>query len=68
MWLLCSSVKQPKVGEHRFSCPPISEISRVQTMKLFVDVDVLVYFRATGKGWKMRMNVALKERLKGHAI
>ena len=32
------------------------------------DADVLAYFRATGKGWQMRMNDALKEWLKGHAI
>jgi uncharacterized protein (DUF4415 family) len=37
-------------------------------MKLFIDVDVLTYFCASGKGWKMRMNDAPKEWLKGHAI
>jgi uncharacterized protein (DUF4415 family) len=32
------------------------------------DVEVLAYFRATGKGWQTRMNEALKEWVKTHAV
>lgn len=32
------------------------------------DAEVLAYFRATGKGWQTRMNEALKEWLKEHAV
>lgn len=32
------------------------------------DVEVLDKFKATGKGWQTRMNDALKEWLKEHAI
>jgi uncharacterized protein (DUF4415 family) len=32
------------------------------------DADILAYFRATGKGWQTRMNDALKEWLKEHAV
>lgn len=32
------------------------------------DAEVLTYFRASGKGWQTRMNEALKEWLKQHAL
>lgn len=32
------------------------------------DAEVLAYFRSTGKGWQTRMNDALKEWVKEHAI
>jgi len=32
------------------------------------DAEVLAKFRATGKGWQTRMNNALKEWLKEHAV
>jgi uncharacterized protein (DUF4415 family) len=32
------------------------------------DTDVLSAFKATGKGWQTRMNEALKEWLKEHAV
>ena len=32
------------------------------------DAEVLAYFRSTGKGWQTRMNEALKEWVKDHAI
>ena len=33
-----------------------------------LDRDVLEAFRATGRGWQTRMNEALKEWLKEHAV
>jgi uncharacterized protein (DUF4415 family) len=45
---------------------------RTDTPKVFtgirLDADVLEAFRATGKGWQTRMNDALKEWLKEHAV
>lgn len=32
------------------------------------DAEVLAYFRSTGKGWQTRMNEALKEWVKEHAV
>jgi uncharacterized protein (DUF4415 family) len=32
------------------------------------DAEVLAAFRATGRGWQTRMNEALKDWLKGHAV
>jgi len=43
-----------------------------ETPKIFtgirLDPDVLEAFRATGKGWQTRMNNALKDWLKEHAV
>ena len=40
---------------------------RPKSLPARLDADVLEAFRATGKGWQMRMNDALKEWLKEHA-
>jgi uncharacterized protein (DUF4415 family) len=32
------------------------------------DSEVLTYFRSTGKGWQTRMNEALKEWVREHAV
>jgi uncharacterized protein (DUF4415 family) len=46
--------------------------AEASTPKIFtgirLDPDVLEAFRATGKGWQTRMNEALKEWLKEHAV
>ena len=41
--------------------------TKVSTTVRF-DRDVLEAFRATGRGWQTRMNEALKEWLKEHAV
>ena len=41
--------------------------SKVSTTVRF-DREVIEAFRATGKGWQTRMNDALKEWLKDHAV
>lgn len=45
---------------------------RIESPKVFtgirLDAEVIAAFRATGRGWQTRMNDALKEWLKEHAV
>ena len=41
--------------------PPMSEESRKQRVTLFLDPDLIAYFKRGGKGWQTRINAALKE-------
>ena len=43
-------------------------LSAKEQVAIGFDAEVLAYFRATGKGWQARMNDALKEWLKEHAV
>jgi len=43
-------------------------LSAKEQVAIGFDAEVLAYFRATGKGWQARMNDALKEWLKEHAL
>ena len=46
---------------------PQQAISKT-SIKLCLDPDIIASFRAMGNGWQTRMNDALKEWLKEHAI
>ncbi len=41
--------------------PPMPEDSRKQRVTLFLDPDLIKYFKRGGKGWQTRINAALKE-------
>ena len=41
--------------------PPLPEDSRKQRVTLFLDPDLIEYFKRGGKGWQTRINAALQE-------
>lgn len=41
--------------------PVLPEDSRKQRVTLFLDPDLIEYFKRGGKGWQTRINAALKE-------
>jgi uncharacterized protein (DUF4415 family) len=41
--------------------PPLPENSRKQRVTLYLDPDLLEYFKRGGKGWQTRINAALQE-------
>jgi uncharacterized protein (DUF4415 family) len=45
---------------------PKGEITKVP-LNIRVDADVVAAFKATGRGWQTRMNVALRDWLKEHS-
>jgi uncharacterized protein (DUF4415 family) len=46
---------------------PISENPKVATT-VRLDADVLLAFKATGKGWQTRMNAALRDYVQSHSM
>jgi len=46
---------------------PISENPKIATTVRF-DADVLLAFKATGKGWQTRMNAALRDYVLSHPM
>ena len=46
---------------------PISENRKVATT-VRLDADVLLAFKATGKGWQTRMNAALRDYVQSHSM
>lgn len=38
------------------------------SMRIWLDADIVVLFRATGKGWQARMNEALREWVAQHPM
>ena len=44
--------------------PPLPAASRKQRVTLYLDPDVIEYFKRGGKGWQTRINAALQD-LKG---
>ncbi|OFX13876.1 MAG: hypothetical protein A2516_01470 [Alphaproteobacteria bacterium RIFOXYD12_FULL_60_8] len=41
--------------------PPMPEDCRKQRVTLYLDPDVVAYFKRGGSGWQTRINTALKE-------
>ncbi|SJM96046.1 BrnA antitoxin family protein [Crenothrix polyspora] len=58
---IAAEMLKPKGGRPRTDTPKVFTGIRL-------DSDILEAFRATGKGWQTRMNDALKEWLKEHAV
>ena len=58
---MAAEMLKPKGGRPRTDTPKVFTGIRL-------DAEVLEAFRATGKGWQTRMNEALKEWLKEHAV
>lgn len=58
---MAAEMLKPKGGRPRSDTPKVFTGIRL-------DREVLEAFRATGKGWQTRMNEALKEWLKEHAV
>lgn len=46
---------------------PISENPKIATT-VRLDADVLLAFKATGKGWQTRMNAALRDYVQSHPM
>lgn len=56
----------PELGDEFFAKarrgrPPMPEDSKKQRVTLYLDPEVLDYFKRSGKGWQTRINAALKE-------
>lgn len=69
-WYIGGSEVSPEEGKAAFReglkrGRPKSERTKIATTIRF-DEDVLVAFKATGRGWQTRMNDALREWLKEH--
>ncbi len=59
--VVASELLKPKGGRPRSESPKVFTGIRL-------DADVLAAFKSTGKGWQTRMNDALKEWLREHAV
>jgi uncharacterized protein (DUF4415 family) len=46
--------------------PPLPEDSRKRRVTLYLDPDLLDFFKRGGKGWQTRINAALQEYRSGH--
>lgn len=46
--------------------PPLPEDSRKQRVTLYLDPDLLDFFKRGGKGWQTRINAALQEYRSEH--